>query len=135
MALRAIFGRNQGDRTLLSQRRWVLAARASTPNYLSLASALLCILCAPSRHWHWRAYDATIQRQVIQVKSLALGFPKATPVVALAHYKARTTCRLSRPLQKKSTPSRRTPVTEGSAKKCPCEIRKTVSLPGPRRLN
>ena len=27
------FGRNQGDRTLLSQRRWVLAARASTPNY------------------------------------------------------------------------------------------------------
>ena len=41
MALRAIFGRNQGDRTLLSQRRWVLAARASTPNtYLSLGFTL-----------------------------------------------------------------------------------------------
>ena len=39
--IRAIFGRNQGDRTLLSQRRWVLAARASTPNtYLSLGFTL-----------------------------------------------------------------------------------------------
>ena len=38
--IRAIFGRNQGDRTLLSQRRWILAAQASTLDYLSLLNCL-----------------------------------------------------------------------------------------------